>query len=356
MKKKILLRMGMISFVLLNGTATFAQKDISKLLKSSSDDSKLLIEAYLSPMFKGFGTGLNSGWNNTARTQKLGHFELRVSASGAFVPTADKSFDITKIGLSSNIRPSDPNAVIAPTVAGGNMAAPQVDIYLGTHKIISKYTLPSGVDFPAVPAPQIQGTIGLPKGIDFTLRLMPKINLGDVGSVYMIGGGLKVDLMRCIKGKEVVKALPFELAVAAGYTQFRYNLLLDVQAPGTNFTNQSLDGSISGFNLETIISKKIISKKLLTFTPFLSVGYNSSRTNVSLNGDYPIQTGLNTYTTYSNPININKRYVSGLRANVGFQYDLLFLRLYGSYSVAEYNSVNAGIGFVIGRNKPESLY
>ena len=85
------------------------------------------------------------------------------------------------------------------------------------------------------------------------------------------------------------------------------------------------------------------------FTPFLSVGYNSSRTNVSLNGDYPIQTGQGTYTTFSNPININKRYVSGLRANVGFQLNLLLLRLYGSYSIAEYNSVNAGIGFGIGK-------
>ena len=71
MKKKLLLRLGIISIVLLNGTATFAQKDISKLLESSPDDSKLLIEAYLSPMFKGFGTGLNSGWNNTARTKSL---------------------------------------------------------------------------------------------------------------------------------------------------------------------------------------------------------------------------------------------------------------------------------------------
>jgi hypothetical protein len=205
--------------------------------------------------------------------------------------------------------------------------------------------LPSGTaDLPLIPAPQIQATVGLPKGIDFTLRLMPKIKLGDVGSVYMIGGGLKVDLMRCIKGKEAAKALPFELAVAAGYTQFRYNLPLDVQANGSNYTNQSLDGTISGFNLETIISKK-----LLMFTPFLSVGYNSSRTNVSLNGDYPIQTGQGTYTTFSNPININKRYVSGLRANVGFQLNLLLLRLYGSYSIAEYHSVNAGIGFGIGK-------
>ncbi len=340
---KLLLRLAIIGCMLLNGATTFAQGDISKLLESSPDDSKLLIEAYLSPMFKGFGTGLNSGWNNTARVKKFGHFEFRISASGAFVPRIDKSFNITQIGLSPNIRPSNPNAVIAPTVSGGNMAAPQVDIYSGNQKIISNYTLPSGVNLPLIPAPQIQGTIGLPKGIDFTLRLMPKIKFGDVGSIYMIGGGLKLNLMRCIKGEKAAEALPFDLAIAGGYTQFHYNLPLNEQAPGTNFTNQSLDGRIHGFNFEAIISKKI-----LLFTPFVSVGYNSSRTNVSLNGDYPIQTGPNTYSIYSNPVNIDKRYVSGLRANVGFQINLSLLRLYGSYSIAEYQSVNAGIGFGIG--------
>jgi hypothetical protein len=337
--------LGIISLVLLSSTTTFAQKDISQLLQSNVEDSKLLIDAYLTPMFKGFGTGLNSGWNNTAKTKKLGRFELRISASGAFVPAAYKSFDITKIGLSSNIRPSNPNAVIAPTVAGGkDMVAPQIDIYSGSQLIASNYTLPSGADVPVVPAPQIQATVGLPKGFDVTLRLMPKIKLGDVGSVYMIGGGVKVDLMRCISGATKAELLPFKLALAAGYTQFQYSLPLDVQAPGTNFTNQSLEGKISGFNLETIISKK-----LLMFTPFVSVGYNSSRTKVDLKGDYPVQTGPGAYTTFSDPISINKRYVSGLRANMGFQLNLLLLRLYGSYSIAEYNSVNAGIGFGIGK-------
>jgi hypothetical protein len=33
-----------------------------------------------------------------------------------------------------------------------------------------------------------------------------------------------------------------------------------------------------------------------------------------------------------------------MRADVGFQMSLFFLKIYGSYSFAEYKSANAGIG------------
>ncbi len=39
-------------------------------------------------LFKGFGNGLNGGWTNTAKTKKLLHFELRITATGAFTPAS----------------------------------------------------------------------------------------------------------------------------------------------------------------------------------------------------------------------------------------------------------------------------
>ncbi|MFN8406646.1 MAG: DUF6588 family protein [Sphingobacteriaceae bacterium] len=344
-KKSLIIGLSVTAILLLSNTTTsFAQKDISGLFKSTPDDSRRLIESYLNPLFKGFGSGLSAGWYNTAKTKKLGHFELRISAGGAFVPAADKSFDITQIGLSSNITPSNPQSTVAPTVAGDkNTIPPQIDIHASGQPIIQNLNLPQGAGLFVVPAPQIQATVGLPKGVDVSLRLMPKIKLGDAGSVYMIGGGVRLNIGQLIKAKVVTK-LPFDLAVAAGYTQFHYNLPLDVQAPGTNYTDQSLDGRISGFNLEGIISKR-----LLFFTPFVSVGYQSSRTKVNLIGDYPIEIGNGNYVTYHDPISIDKRYLSGLRADIGFQLQLLLLRVYGSYSLAAYNSVNVGIGLGIGK-------
>src|ERR1700744_5009075 len=72
-----------------------------QLIKSSPADVTKLMDAYAEPLFKGFGVGLNSGWNNTAATKKFLHIDLRVTANLAMVPTVDKTFDVTKIGLSS---------------------------------------------------------------------------------------------------------------------------------------------------------------------------------------------------------------------------------------------------------------
>src|SRR6185437_16153425 len=89
-----------------------------QLIKSSPGDVTKLVHAFAEPMFKGFGTGLNSGWNNTAKTKKLLHFELRLTGNVAMVPDMDKSFDVTKIGLSSHVTPADPSNTITPTFGG----------------------------------------------------------------------------------------------------------------------------------------------------------------------------------------------------------------------------------------------
>src|SRR5882757_9464174 len=99
-----------------------------QLIKSSPADATKLMQAYANPLFKGFGVGLNSGWNNTASTKKLLHFDLRITASAAFVPVSDKTFDVTKIGLSNNVTPADPTKTIAPTIGGSSNTGPVMNI------------------------------------------------------------------------------------------------------------------------------------------------------------------------------------------------------------------------------------
>ena len=129
---------------------------------------------------------------------------------------------------------------------------------------------------------------------------------------------------------------------------------LDVQpqsgslpAPGStnnNFDNQYVEGHFNNFQAQAIISKKFT-----VFTPFLSVGYNTSKTNVAAIGNYPITTtavaGQEFYQSFTNPISIKETSISSMRADIGFQLELGFFRFYTSYSAAQYQSVNAGIGF-----------
>ncbi len=341
---------------LFTGLETMAQSNVSAMLKSGPEDAAKLTDAYLSPLFKGLGAGLNSGWNNTAHSKNMLRFELRVGFTGVIIPKKDDMFDVTNIGLSNNVRPSNPNQFLSPTVAGSKTNGPQLDIYDNANNKLETITLPQGANIPFIPAPQLQGTIGLPKGIDFTLRAMPKVNLGSkFGSIGMLGAGVKVELLPLIAGKTVDKVFPLDVALALGYTRFMYNLDLDVPVPNgspqpkdpqqnTDFSNQKIDAKFSGVNIEAIVSKKF-----LIFTPFLSVGYNSSRTNLALKGNYPIMTGANTYTSFADPVSIKQNDVSGLRTNLGFQMNITFFRIYGSYSVANYNSFNAGLGFGLGK-------
>ncbi|WP_345953139.1 DUF6588 family protein [Mucilaginibacter sp. PAMB04168] len=347
----------LITIITLAATQVKAQDDgIAQLLKTAPGDAGKLIGAYANPLFKGLGTGLNNGWTNTAKTKGLLGFELRVSASGVFVPTADKTFDVTRIGLSSSVRPVQGSPSITPTIGGSNDTKPAtLGIYsniAGTEAEVDRFTLPARVT-PIIPAPQLQLTVGLIHHTDVTIRAIPKIKAGDdVGSIGMIGFGFKHNIMEDIFGGVGGKLVPFDLAIAAGYTRINYELPVQVRPssgkvpePGsvgrTDFSTQRLDGHFNGFNVQAIFSKK-----LLAFTPFAALGYNTSKTDVGLYGNFPVTNGAATYTVYTDPVRINDKSngINSFKVDAGFQLDLAFFKFYASGSLGNYKSVTTGIG------------
>jgi hypothetical protein len=325
-----------------------------QLIKSSPGDATKLVQAFANPLFKGFGVGLNSGWNNTAKTKKFLHFDIRITANVAQVPTSDKSFDVTQIGLSSHLTPDATSTTkIAPTFGGDKDAVtPVMRINDDNGNKISSFSMPKGV-IQYIPAPNIQVTVGLVKNTDITIRTTPTIKLGsDAGSVSLFGFGVKHDIIQDFAKKGMVK--PFDLALAVNYNRIKYTKTLNVQpdagatpAPGqsaADFTTQHIDATFSGLNFQAIISKK-----LLFFTPFASVGYQTANTDLGMLGNYPLQSTVpgqnNRYVVVTDPIHIKETSITGMRGDFGFQMNLLILRIYASYSVGgAYNSANAGIG------------
>ncbi|MBK0378280.1 DUF6588 family protein [Mucilaginibacter segetis] len=332
-----------------------AQNGYSELIKSSPADATKLVNAYAEPLFKGFGVGMNSGWTNTAKTKKTLRFDLRITATGALVPSADKRFDVTQLGLSNHLRLAQGSSTTTPTIGGGSNNLAVLDVYDDNNQKIDQFTLPEGKTS-IIPSPQIQLTIGLVHNTDLTLRTIPKIKLGDdVGSVSMIGFGIKHNILQDFAGA-AGRIIPFDLSIAVGYTRVNLDIPLDVKpdnsalpAPGNtnnDFSNQHIDGHFNNFTAQAIVSKT-----LGVFTPFLAVGYNNSKTNVGAIGNYPITTstaaGQDFYETFTNPISINEKSINGVRADLGFQLNIGFFRFYTSYSAAQYQSFNAGIGFGI---------
>jgi len=318
-----------------------AQNDVGDLFKSSPQDATKLVGAYMTPLFKGMGLGLNSGWNNTAKTKKTLRFDLRIAATAAFVPSKDQSYNTNTLGLTT-IKPAAGSNGIGPTAFGDDAAGSKMEIYTsGGTATGQTFNLPQGTGLKFAPAPQVQLTVGLPKNIDVSIRLVPNVKLGDdIGKINQFGLGAKVEVLPLIMGK-TDKLIPFDLAVALGFTNTTYTLPLDVN--NGKYNNQEVEVKFKGFNAEAIISKK-----LLFFTPFASVGFNSSNSRLNATGTYDFQTAAGT-ATFTDPISLKSNDISGLKASLGFQLNLAFLRIYASYTAAEYSYANAGIGFGIGK-------
>lgn len=348
------------ALLLLFAATTKAQGGFNILIKSGPQDATKLVNAYGKPLFKGLGMGMNTGWTNTAKTNDLLHFDLRITGTAVFVPNADKSFDVTKIGLSNNMRPDNAANVITPTFSGNTkIDGPLMNIYDDNGNKVSSFNLPKGQLSSVVPAPQLQLTVGLIQNTDVTVRAIPKVKISDkIGSASMIGFGIKHDIIQDFSGL-AGHPIPFDLAFAFSYNRLNYSKSLNVQpeagAQPTNaqqsadFSSQAIEGHMNSFLFEAILSKKIS-----FFTPYIAAGYNTANTDVSFVGNYPITSNTvpiinqKFYTTYKDPVNINERNVDAISAEIGFQLKLPIFRFYASYGILDsYRMVNAGIGFGI---------
>jgi len=329
----------------------FAQTGFEQLINAGPADATKLVDAYSKSLFKGFGLGMNSGWTNSAQTLGLSHFELRVTGTGVIVPASGKSFDVTRIGLSSNLRPANPNDVISPSFSGSTRAnGPLMDVYDENNNKLVSFELPSGMLENYVPTPQIQLTVGLPANTDVTIRAAPRFTIGrKIGSVSLIGFGIKHNFMR-----DLSKDAPFDLALAFSYNNLKYKKSLYLQPlensvpqdseQSTDFSGQEIFGNFNNYLFQALISKQFS-----VFTPYLSLGYNVSSADMGLSGNYPIISGYNgdqvTYKTFSNPVRIERTYLKDFRVDAGFQVKLPIVRFYASYGVSgNYGIANAGIG------------
>ncbi|MBU2046761.1 MAG: hypothetical protein KJ712_08530, partial [Bacteroidetes bacterium] len=343
--------------LILSGSCVFAQSGVSELIKSGPADAQKLAQAYLNPLFKGLGFGMNGGWYNSARAKNLGKFDLRIQGSAAFVPTSDQTFDINTLGLSSKTKVN--GSSVTPTAFGDNKTGSELILYADDNKTeVGRFNMPNGTGLKIVPSPQIQVTVGLIKNTDISIRYSPEIGKGgNYGSVQVLGFGVKHEVTNLFFGK-AAKIIPIDIAVGFGYNQIKYKYPIkqadqvDDSKSGQNL-NQRVEGTFSGYTFDAILSKK-----LAIFTPFVSVGYNTAKTDIGMLGKFIVRTDYQrfpgtqipdqtkpVYTTLTDPVKINQKNTNGLRGSVGFSLHLLFFRLYGAYNVGEYTAATAGVGF-----------
>ena len=317
---------------------TYSQEQITNYLTGASsdllNDTELLLEGYMAPVGKWFGTGLNAGWYNTGQPHQFPGFDI---TAGFHVITPSKNALYYKPNLESLVLngnedlstilgPSNNSIEVLYDVPGSN-----------NNEQMVLFNTPGGVNWDgALLMPYLQGSIGLIRKTEILFRYAPRVNLKKLNTGFW-GVGIKHDIKQWIPG---IKLFPFNLSWVAAYSKLNSDYSF-------NEPNQNLIFDVKAFN-----STFVLSKKLAFFTPYLGVGYQYSNANLALTGNYIINNWNNDLmqieegTNYeiSNPFNLSFGGVNGLKATMGARIKLLIFTIHVDWTKAEYDVFTIGFG------------
>lgn len=380
-----LLRYSLLSLVALTGVSmqqeAKGQGAVIDVLGSGVEDADKLLNAYFRPFGESFAIGLGQNWYNSAAPLKLLRFNVQFGASLVQVPTESQTFDPTALGM-NNLRPLGNSAptILGPADQGPSYVLSTTDPNNPANRIpidtINGLTQGLGLNFMAAPFAQIN--LGLIKGTELSVRFVPTLDLaalggGMEGKFGMWGIGVKHDIKQWIP---VINKLPFSLSGYFNYTKLSFELGVSLPGPeGKTYDAYSAPGDIVGFNYAAGVTAGnyagqaiamdassmgfgiIASKKLLMFTPYLSLGMQSANFSLRTAGDYAILSGLRDastlaqpgalreeYKVFNDPININPDPINSLRYSAGLRVKLLILGIHAEYfGIGGYSGINAGV-------------
>lgn len=353
MSKKVTVIAIFWGLLFVGSTPALAQiGNIDDVLRAGTEDAELITRSYLEPLPSGFGSGVNSGWINSAEPHQPLGFDLQVRGTAAFIPSSDESFDLNDLDLQHTF-PANADQTVSPTVGGKDEWGPEVVIEDEGDEL-ARFNLPKGSGYPIVPAAMVQAGIGLVGDTDLMIRYIPETTYEDV-AFTMKGLGLKHGINQWIPGG---KLLPVDISIMGGFTQIDLNSALNLQPEGipnpndpenatADFDNQQADMALNTFTVKAFVGKDL---------PFISVyggvGYENSTMDVDITGNYPInasfQNGDNTINAYdviTDPFSYSEEGDNTVSLIGGASLKLAFFRLFGEFTLAKYPSANAGIGF-----------
>lgn len=355
MKKFILIFIGVFAL----SFNTKAQDGFENILLAPSSDSNKLLEAYFTPAMEGFIYSMNNSWYHTAKVHKKFGFDLSVGLSASIVPTEKEMFSISALGLSGAL---STNATEAATFAGPDSPTtftvsktvtindPNSPANGQSRTVTANFDTPGGItgDLPlnAVPAPVAQFNLGLPFKLEAMVRFFPETDLGDDGgSAKMLGLGLKKEITSWFGPLD---KLPLHVSLLATYTSMDVNYAF----ADVNSGNFQMVNAAAGFELRSYTAQAIASLNFPFINIYGGLGYSSGTSKFKMTGSY---TGEFTYTeagqTYTyeeslTPPNMEFD-ASGFSTTIGARLSLGFFKIFGSYTLQEYNTVSAGIAISI---------
>lgn len=291
----------------------------------NSDDAEAFLSAYFSPFSNSIGTGLNSGWYNTAKPHKLAGFDVSLTINMITLSDEQKSFNPNDI---ANFSSSDNST---PTILGEGMGA-EID-YTGSN-FSSTFTMPEqNISLTSVPIPTLNAGIGLVKGTELNIRYIPAYDydIGFIGegSIELYGAGVKHDLLQWIP---IVNKLPFDLSFQAALSRFKTSFEVE---------SQSVKQDVS-LNIDATTYNLILSKKFALITAYGSMGYNSVKTSFNSNTNF--QLGSTNVIEFNVPLDMEFESQSVFQAAAGVRLQFAIFTVYANQTFSDYPITSAGIG------------
>ena len=307
-------------FTLLAGLIGFSSysQTVQSILGQDIKKGEKLLEAYFTPMAESFGAGLNNGWYNTAKPHSLGGFDLTFTLNTVIIPNAAESFKIgNEFGGVFTSTETE-----ASSIFGSSDETPMTYTNSTTSTDVD-FNMPGGFKTPALPLPMLQAGIGLIKNTAIDIRYMPMLNVGNNFNVNLFGIGLKHDLLQWIP--VAGDAIPMSLSLQGGYTTLNTELKISEQ-------EVSLNTKATTINL-------VASKRLLMFTGYAGVGYNSATTTFSSNANFDLG-GVK----FDEKVEVKFESNNNIRANVGFRFNITLVTIQADYTFSEYPTATLGLG------------
>ncbi|WP_375323515.1 DUF6588 family protein [Flagellimonas sp. GZD32] len=299
-----------------------------------------LTSVYLEPLNEGLMYALTGGWNNDARVLNVWQTEVSLVTNGSFVPN-DKLSRTINIGDYENLSVlGGGNQVKIPTILGSTNS--NVTFVANVEGEEYQFDAPTGIGLFStnwLPAPLLQGSVGLPMHFEASFRYFPKLKIDDA-AFGVVGFGLKNQITEHFEGG---KSLPVAISLFSAFT--RLDAKYDFQSRGfITGSDQYVDGYLNTFLFETLISTKNPVWNL-----YGSIGYITGKSNYELKGTYVIETENNTLE-FVDPFDVQTK-ISGLRGSLGGRVNINWFSINLDYTLQGYNNLSLGLNFMLNGGK-----
>ena len=343
MKKNIFI---LVLFVISNLNA---QSGFETLFLADKNDSKKIISNYFSPRIKGYLSGLNNGWFYTAKAHRPFGFDFSLNLANVICAKDNEVFNLDNLssvnlpngnfnGTTAIGKQKNTPFTVTRNINGQNVNANAIFTGGATNAVFENTT--------SIPIAQL--SVGISNGFDIMLRLTPQMRLNnDNESLNVLGFGIKKEITNWFKKS---KNLPLHISILAGYTSMKASYGIENQSlPSGNQSGIEIQNGLSEFSLNSFTFQILSSLEWDRFGFFGSLGYNNGKSNFKTTGSFRGQ-----YQGTTNPEIIAieapqdiEFKSSSLSATIGSRINLRYFKIFGSFSVQEFNSTNLGIAFSI---------